>query len=199
MTSFAGVAFDCFGTLIKIRDDRRVTTRVRRQLAKRTRVEGGAPLTDDVSIRDSLMMHGVERRIAEEIGADAAIEASSARPIREAVKAVHAARSSGLAVAIVSNLSQDYADVVSRWFPGVPSLLSFRTGFAEPDPRMFEAARTLLGEGPLLMVGDSRRCDHHEAIACGFSAVMIATGPVPETTSITSVSALSRHLGWNLR
>jgi FMN phosphatase YigB (HAD superfamily) len=196
VTGFAGVAFDCFGTLIEIRDDRRVTTRIRRQLAKRTRVEGGAPLTDDVSIRDSLLMHGVERRIAEEIGADAAVEASSARPIRGAVEAVHAARSSGIAIAIVSNLSQDYSDVVSRWFPDVPSLLSFETGFAKPDPRMFEAARSQLGKGPLLMVGDSRRCDHHGAIACGFSAVLIASGPVPETTSIKSVAALARHLGW---
>lgn len=199
MSKFDGIAFDCYGTLLEIQDDRRVTTRMRRQLAKRTILKGGSPLIDDISIRDALLMHGVESRIADEIGIDAAAEADSARPLTGAIEAVEAARSTGMTVVIVSNLSKDYAGAVARWFPDVPTVLSFKMGHAKPDREMFDEARRVLGGGRLLMVGDSRRCDHDGAIACGFSAVMIANKPVPETTSIPSVSALSASLGWSSR
>jgi FMN phosphatase YigB (HAD superfamily) len=192
---YSGIAFDCYGTIVSIGDDRRVTRRLRRQLAGRPPITGASPMVDDVSILDALLMHGVDPVIAREIADDAGIEAASVRPLPGAVEALNAIRAAGADVALVSNLSREYARPLAELFPDIPTVLSFRMGCEKPDPAMFAEARRILGPGSLLMVGDSRRCDHDGAIASGFDAVLIAPGPVPGATTMPSVAALAEAMG----
>lgn len=193
MLPFSGICFDAYGTLLEVRDDRRVTTRFSRQVAKRP---GRSPLTVDITLQGALLERGVDAHLAQEIGQDAAIESASVAPLPGAMEAVAAARKAGLQVAIASNLSRDYAQPIRRWFPDITALQSFEIGFAKPDPGIYDAIRQILGPGRLLMVGDSRRCDHDGAIANGFDAVLIASNPVPNATTIQRIEHLPKALGW---
>jgi len=167
----AGIAFDCYGTLLRIMDDRRVTRRFL-DLARRTTVP--SPMTENVGLRDALLKGGVEVGAADDIERDAHREAASAQPIEGVRDALRRLERIGMPFVIASNLSREYAEPISRHFPGVEAVLSFETGAAKPDAAMYDAVKAHLpARGRLLMIGDSRRCDYDGAIAQGFDAVLI--------------------------
>lgn len=168
----AGMAFDCHGTLLRLTSGLDVTRRFAR-LAKRT--PGPSPMIEDVSLEEALLLRDVDAATAEAIGADAIAEAAGAEPIEGVMDALARLRDASIPYVIVSNLSHECAEPVSRWFPTVPTVLSFSMGCAKPSGTMYEAARTRLGvEGRVLMVGDSRRCDHDGARDAGMDAVLVS-------------------------
>lgn len=168
----AGIAFDCYGTLLRLPPGLDVTRRFGR-LAKG--IHGPSPMTRDVSLEDALLAGGIDAATARRIGSDAVAEAAGAQPIDGVLDALMRLSAAGIPFAIVSNLSREYAAPIARWFPDVPTVLSFEIGAAKPSAIMYETARARLGvAGPMLMIGDSRRCDHDGARAAGFDAMLLS-------------------------
>lgn len=188
----SGIVFDCYGTLVTIREDLAVT---RRAMACMGRKPGPSPMIEDVGLGDALVARGVAADTARSIATDALIEAASATPLPGALEIIALARSSGIPVAIASNLSREYDVAIHRHFPSVPAILSFEMGALKPDSTMFSAARRALGdpEGRIVMIGDSLRCDHDGAIAAGFDAILIR-----ETTrgDVVAMPDMIAVLGW---
>jgi HAD superfamily hydrolase (TIGR01549 family) len=168
----AGIAFDCYGTLLRLPRGLDVTRRYGRLAGG---VAGPSPMTRNMPLEEALAARGIDAETAGAIGADAIAEAAGAEPMAGVMDALARLRNASIPFVIVSNLSREYAGPIARWFPGVPTVLSFEMGAAKPSPAMYEAARARLGvEGRMLMVGDSRRCDHDGARAAGFDAVLLS-------------------------
>lgn len=182
----AGIAFDCYGTLLRLPPGLDVTRRYGR-LARG--IEGPSPMTRGVTLEQALLARGIDAETAGAVGADAVAEAARAEPIAGVMDALARIRAASIPFVIVSNLSREYAGPIARWFPGVPTVLSFEMGAAKPSPAMYDAARERLGvAGRMLMVGDSRRCDHDGALAAGFDAVLLGPADIEGATCARDVA-----------
>lgn len=184
--------FDCYGTLVTIRKDLAVTRRV---IDCMGRTPGPKPLLENIGLGDALLARGIPADTVNRITTDALVEAASAAPVPGALEIVALIRSSGIPVAIASNLSREYDMAIHRHFPDVPAILSFEIGAVKPEAAMFSAARTALGdpEGRIVMIGDSLRCDHDGAIAAGLEAILIGETAREDVVAMPDMIAV---LGW---
>lgn len=184
-----GLLFDCYGTLLKVRDDRNVT---RRFITMAAGMDGPSPMTQDAGLDEALIAQGVPAEMASRLGHDARMEAWSADPLPGALETVSLARSAGVPVAIISNLSREYADPIARHFAGVPVVASFAVGCAKPHPMIYDAGLAALGRpaGRIVMIGDSRRCDHDGALAAGIEAILLTRTPRPGAVTMPDMNAV---------
>lgn len=183
--------FDCYGTLLRISRPAGVT---RRYAAITRGSDGPSPLTSGITLRDALLARGVETVVADAIGRDALLEADSVEPLGDAVDAVNRLLDQGIGVAVVSNLSTEYAAPIRRLLPDVKHVLSFETGCAKPQPGIYKKALLDLGvrAEEAVMIGDSRRCDHDGPLSLGIRPILIKDH---ESEGIRTAPDVSRALG----
>ena len=193
-TDVRAVLFDCYGTLLRIATDRKVTGRC---MALMRGTSGPSPMTSPVTLDGALAAGGVGDDVRRDIGRDLEAELLGVEPIGNAVDVVMAMQAEGVPVAIVSNLSIEYAAPIAMHLPGVPLVASFTTGWAKPDARIYDAALRRLGADPgtTVMIGDSRRCDHDGARAAGMRAILITRTTLPDIETASGVREAMEKLG----
>lgn len=188
------VLFDCYGTLLRLSDDRHVTKRYARMAKGREIV---SPMTMPVGLADSLRGHGIAAAEMATLERDLAAEVDGVQPIGDAVEMVREFVARGFPVAIVSNLSIEYAAPIRLLMPGVPLVASYQVGCAKPDARIYaEALRTLGARASdTLMIGDSPGCDHDGAVAAGMTAILLGTSRRPEIETAGDVAEALEKAG----
>lgn len=79
-------------------------------------------------------------------------------------------------IVFISNLSfihSRVADYISKSFPNIPMVLSYKVGYKKPDTRIFKAGADLMGHKPkkICMIGDSWKSDIRGSTSIGWDAV----------------------------
>lgn len=164
------VAFDAFGTLVEIADERRPYV----QIARASR--GGVlalSITRPLDLAAFADLCGVEPCL--EWSADLEAELASIRPFAESRAVLVALRRAGYRIALASNLALPYAAPLKALFADLvdDACLSFEVGAAKPDPAFYRALFLQLGcaATEILMVGDSWRSDYEGATGAGLQAL----------------------------
>jgi putative hydrolase of the HAD superfamily len=142
--------------------------------------------SDLLRLRESGPLVPVLRQLCAAVGADADVEALHALrlemtrralvPNADVTSTLAELRRRGVRVALVSNCTEDVADVwsetvLARWFSAV--VFSATAGCVKPDPRIYELACKALGvDAPdCLFVGDGANDELYGAAAVGMRPV----------------------------
>lgn len=185
------IAFDAFGTLIQYGGVRLNPYRLFLDGRPGDHLERLPFLTRNVlpaTMAEELKMSHVMPKFEVEL----AMELTELVLFSEVPEVLARARQAGLRVAVCSNLSQAYGDVVRRLLPDLDAhILSFEVGAAKPQPAIYAATCKAVGSAPgeVVFVGDSQRCDLHGPIAFGMQARWL-----DRTTGKTLLDALSDFL-----
>jgi HAD superfamily hydrolase (TIGR01549 family) len=165
------VAFDAFGTLVRIGRKRHPFERLIRQARERARIFP-SPMTYPVSLADYAQAIGLPPPEAELAMLNEELATIALYP--DTLDALRRVRAEGVKVAVASNLALPYAaplkallgDLVDVWH------LSFAEGAIKPDRAFYGGLTAKLGCEPseLLMVGDTWRDDIVGAVEAGLRA-----------------------------
>lgn len=191
------VAFDCYGTLVRISRPTGVTRRI-------ARIVGGrmdpSPMTIDRPLIDQLRTAApkADPLEIEALARDLADEVASVEPIPGARETLRSFVGSGLSVALASNLAQDYGRPLGRMLDVETRALSYQIGAVKPEPRFYDALCAMLDAAPheILMVGDTFASDYQGATAAGLRAVHL--GVRDDVPSIAAISDLPRWFRENI-
>ena len=172
------VAFDCYGTLLRIVDRRRPFERLARAMGARP---SPSPLTTPLTLTETAdrCFNGsrVDARLLVELEADVDAEVRSVEAIGDALAVLADLRCSGYRLAVVSNLAAPYARPIRSLLSGFVDVevLSFEIGTAKPAPSILEETCRRLGRPPAtcLMVGDSLASDVYGAISADMQARLV--------------------------
>ncbi|USI75241.1 HAD family hydrolase [Sphingomonas morindae] len=194
------VAFDAFGTLVRIgkrhRPYERLVARARQRAA-----ELPSPMTAAIGLDDYAAMLGLSPPHVERIGLEE--ELASVTPYPDALETLRRVKAHGVTVVVASNLAEPYAaplkallgDWVDVWH------FSFAVGATKPQRFFYAALTARLGIEPheLLMVGDSWHADVEGAVKAGARAQWLdRTGRAAYVRRHVAVRSLA-DVGWILR
>jgi HAD superfamily hydrolase (TIGR01549 family) len=165
------VAFDAFGTLVRIGRKRRPFERLIQQSREQARALP-SPMVQPIGLADYAAALGLPRPDAELVALEEELATIALYP--DTLDALRRVRRAGLSVAVASNLALPYAaplkallgELVDVWH------LSFAEGTIKPE-RTFYAGLTeklRCDDGELLMVGDTWRDDIVGAVEAGSRA-----------------------------
>ncbi|PRH88505.1 HAD family hydrolase [Labrys okinawensis] len=164
------VAFDAFGTVVEIVDERRPYVQIAR--GPRAGVLASS-ITRPLDLAAFADLCGVQPSL--EWKADLEAELASIRAFAESREVLIALRRAGYRVALASNLAQPYAAPLEALFADLLdcACFSFEIGAAKPDPAFYRALCLQLDCVPaeILMVGDSWRSDYEGARGAGLQAL----------------------------
>ncbi len=165
------VAFDAFGTLVRIGRKRHPFERLIRQARDRAAVLP-SPMVQPIGLADYAAALGLPHPDAELAMLDE--ELATIAPYPGTLDALQRVRAEGVRVAVASNLALPYAaplkallgDLVDVWH------LSFDAGVIKPDRAFYAGLTECLGceASELLMVGDTWRDDIFGAVEAGSRA-----------------------------
>lgn len=165
------VAFDAFGTLVRIGRKRHPFERLIRQARDRARALP-SPMAHPIGLADCATLLGLPSPHAELAMLEEELASIALFP--DALDALRRVRDRGVKVAVASNLAMPYAaplkallgDLVDVWH------FSFEIGSIKPERAFYAALTTKLACAPddLLMVGDTWRDDIVGAVEAGIPA-----------------------------
>lgn len=177
------VAFDCFGTLFGIADERKSPYR---QLFQLLRTHGRRPQASDARtvMTADVGLAGLPGRLGCDVPASALADierdlwadVASVAALPEAADCLRELRGKGYRLALCSNLAKPYAIPVRATFPQLDAYVwSFAVGAVKPEPTIFATLVQALALPPeaILFVGDSPHNDVDGAQAYGLPAALI--------------------------
>lgn len=175
------IVFDCYGTLLRIADQRRPYLRLAEIAAGRL---DPSPMIVPLSLADVIARNIVPIDISKtELAAleqDFEAEIASVVPIADALDVLSRLRKSGYRLAVASNLAPPYATPVRQLLGTLVDVqgFSFEVGAVKPSPLIYNEVCNRLNVRPedTLMIGDSMRNDYRGAIAAGLKARHFAPG-----------------------
>lgn len=176
-SSIRAVAFDCFGTLLRIGDRRDPYKRLLGASPKSPERAFDTALTRDLQLPDLVCELGVVDIDIAAISAEVDAELRSVVAYDEVAEILGWIRAQGLATVLISNLATPYGAVVDallgRHLDAL--VLSYAVGLRKPDPRIYHYACQALGCRPeqVLMVGDSIRSDLEGARSARLHSVLL--------------------------
>lgn len=195
------VAFDCFGTLLRIA----TPTNPWRSLRAPARATPGALLLDPrrepiPTIKLFAAACGVE--FQPEWQTDLDTELISIEPMPEALTVIERLHRAGFRIALASNLAPAYIrpalDILGEFIDVTCFSCSAAVRAVKPEPAFFDALRTRT-EFPaheILMVGDSLTSDIEGAKAAGMRALHLIPGsPAPGPGQISRLTDVLSVLG----
>lgn len=183
---YQAVLLDAFGTILQITAGKHPY----RQLLKEGLRNGRRPSPDDA--KKLMTFNGGLSQAAEHLGISvhplrlAEIEemleqeVSSIVAFPDALEAVALLQERKLLLAVCSNLAYPYGRAVERLFPTMDAFgFSYEMGTTKPDPWIYRATCEMMGaevdnmfgEGRVIMVGDSLRCDCHGPRNVGITGI----------------------------
>lgn len=175
------LVFDCYGTLLRITDQRRPYLRL-------AEIAGGrldpSPMVVPLSLAEVAAHNVVPIDISSAelatLEFDLEAEISSVIPIADAMDVLARLRTSGFRLAVLSNLASPYAAPVRRRLGAQvdAQVFSFEIGAVKPSPIAYGEVCDRLKVQPedALMIGDSMNNDYRGAISAGLQARHIASG-----------------------
>ncbi len=186
------VIFDAFGTTVHITRP----THPYRQLLREGRSRGRMPKVDDLrtlmtnelSLGEAACVLGIKLTPARLLLLERAMEeeVASIRPYPDALEAIAILHAAGVKVAICSNLAKPYGVAVKQILPDLDGyVFSYQAGVTKPDPIIYQEACSLLGvqpgnefggQGRVVMIGDSPRCDRDGPRQVGISGFLLRRG-----------------------
>ena len=199
------VAFDVYGTMVRITEPRRPY----RKLLSLLQASGRMPRQDDgallmsksVTLSETSALLGMPLSSAELSGLeeDLAAELSSVRLFDDALPALEALQASGVRVGLCSNLALPYAAPVVRLLPSLDAYVwSFTVGAVKPDPLIYASLCSALDAPPggVLMVGDTLAADYEGPREFGMqSCHLVREGTSSATFQISGLTELTGLLG----
>lgn len=194
------VAFDAFGTLVRIPVRRRPYERLIARARDRA-AELPSPMTAGIGLADYAVLLGLPHPDAEL--AMLADELASIELYPDVLDALRRVRDQGITLAVASNLAKPYAEPLMALLGVLVDVwhFSFAVGDAKPQPAFYDALTARLGieAGELLMVGDTWTDDVAGAIDAGARARWLdREGRGGYVHRFIAVGSLD-DIGWNLR
>ncbi|KWV74455.1 Phosphoglycolate phosphatase [Pseudomonas fluorescens] len=186
------VIFDAFGTTVHITRP----THPYRQLLREGRSSGRMPKVDDLrtimtnelSLGEAACVLGIKLTSARLLLLERAMEeeVASIRLYPDALEAIAILHAAGVKVAICSNLAKPYGMAVKQILPDLDGyVFSCQVGVAKPDPIIYRETCSLLGvqpgnelggQGRVVMIGDSPKCDRDGPRQVGISGFLLRRG-----------------------
>lgn len=183
------IIFDAFGTVVEIRQPMHPF----RQLLREGRRQGRAPRAGDIrtimthclSLREAALALGIKLKPfeLEHLNQCLEEELASIRPYPDAVEAIKILQAAGLRLAVCSNLAMPYGPVVEKIFPHLDAYgFSYRIGAMKPQAVIYQHTCDLLGvrpgnelngQGRVVMIGDSEKCDRDGPRQVGISGFLL--------------------------
>ncbi|MEI4485186.1 HAD family hydrolase [Frigidibacter sp. MR17.14] len=185
------VAFDAFGTLVRIDEPRGPWMKIIRQAARR---------------RDPRLAAGTIRAFAEECGAhwdpeweeDLQAELGSIRIFDDTLRVIDQLREAGYRLALISNLARPYVEPLREVFGQRfdAEIFSCDLQAVKPQPVMFASVCAKLDVAPseVLMVGDSLRSDVDGARRFGMAALHLRRARREVAGTISTLDRLADQL-----
>lgn len=179
------VAFDVYGTLVRIEDPRRPYRKLLALLQKMGRAprsnDGALLMSTPVTLSETSALLGMPLSADALVSLedDLAAELASIRLFGDALPAIEALRDSGVRIALCSNLALPYAAPVGRLLPSLDAYAwSFSVGAVKPNPAIYAALCEALNEPParVLMVGDTVTADYEGPRDYGMQACHLVRG-----------------------
>jgi len=181
--------FDAFGTTVHITRP----THPYRQLLREGRSQGRAPRVDDIrtlmtkelSLDEAACVFGIRLTPARLHLLEQALEeeVASIRPYSDTREAIKILQAAGVSVAICSNMAKPYGLAIKQILPDMDGyVFSYQAGVTKPDPIIYGEACGLLGvrpgnefsgQGRVVMIGDSRRCDRDGPRQVGICGLLL--------------------------
>lgn len=199
--ALSAVAFDCFGTLLRIK----APTNPWRSLLAIARSHRGVCALDPrretiPTIEGFAAACGVEFR--PEWRRELDMELASIEPIPNAHVVLHRLRKAGFRIALASNLAPAYVEPALRTLGEFIDVTCFscdpEVRAVKPEPAFFDALRTRIDvpAHEILMVGDSLTSDIEGAKAAGMAALhLVPDDGVPGPGQISRLSDVLSVLG----
>lgn len=201
LMKIAAVIFDAFGTLARITRP----THPYGQLLRQGKRQGRKFRSDDMQ---TLMTHKLSISQAAawfgiQVSPDRlhlleqalAAELASIEPFPDALEAIAMLRAAGIRTAICSNLAMPYGPAIQQIFPNLGGYsFSYQVGAMKPSPIIYRHACDLLGvrpgndfggNGRVVMIGDSARCDRDGPRQCGISGFILRREHSEGVSSLT--------------
>lgn len=169
------VIFDAFGTLLEIKNRRNPYLQIlregRRQGRRSCADDTYQLMTQSLDLQQAADYFGIKLPpdVLQRAERDLEEELASISPLPDALQAVALLQDAGIAMGVCSNLAQPYGSAIHRLFPDMDAYgFSFQIGAMKPEPLIYRATCELLGvrpscgldgQGRVIMIGDSVRCD----------------------------------------
>lgn len=167
--------FDAFGTIVRVRERTNpygaLFREGRRQGVLLTLNSAHFAMTANLTF-DQMADHlSIELSPSKRAELDDALgkELASVEPYPDAFEAIAKLQESGVIIGICSNLAQPFGSVIRKAFPHVQChAFSYEFGIMKPTPEIYlavyremgvEAGHRDAGDGRVVMIGDSRKCD----------------------------------------
>lgn len=188
------IAFDVYGTLLRIADRRDpykpllLKTKIDRASARRL------IMTRDLSIPELLDALGIDDVNPASIEEGVRAEIESTVVFDEVPEALARLQEQGVRIAVITNLAPPYAEPIRRllgnWVD--VEVFSFEVGMLKPEEGIFRLACERLGvrPGELVMVGDSVESDAEGALTAGLNPVLLDRRGRHERTGFVRVPDL---------
>jgi HAD superfamily hydrolase (TIGR01549 family) len=199
------VAFDVYGTLVRIEDPRRPYRKLLsllHELGRTPEPDDGARLMSadmDLAETSAFLGMALPARALVELEEDLAAELASVSLFDDALPTIDALRAAGFRIGVCSNLAFPYAAPVVRLLPQLDAYAwSFSVGSVKPDPAIYASLCDALDVSPaqVLMVGDTLTADYEGPRAHGMQACHLAReGPSAAGLWISRLTQLPDLLG----
>lgn len=203
-SSIRAVAFDVFGTLLRIERPMRPLAPVMQWMRANDLPGEPDPFAPFMRSAFNLaaMAPGLPDPVAAEVHSRMATEIASLKPYHNALPALQAVQQAGFKTALCSNLLQPYAPAIISALPVAwdATVWSFEAGALKPDPQIFAQLCRLLGCDPheILFVGDNLEHDYLGAQANGLQPLWLRRGhlcqapgrEIPDLTALPSLMSV---------
>jgi FMN phosphatase YigB (HAD superfamily) len=187
------VLLDAFGTVVRI--DHRTNPYL--ELIREGRWQGcdlrsdctHFLMTTNLSLIEAASQLGISLSSAkrEELSRALELELSSIEPFPDALEAISRLQGAGVKLGICSNLASAYGPVIKQLFPYLDGYaFSFEIGVIKPNPAIYRAICRQMnvtpghnfggGQGRVLMIGDSQKCDRDGPRAIGIMGLHLDRG-----------------------
>lgn len=196
----SGVILDAFGTIAEITRP----THPYRQLIRDGSKQGRKPRADDIRtlmtrnlpISEVASYFGIKLSSGrlKELEDSLQKELSSIRPYADAEDAVGMLHAGDIKLAVCSNLASPYGAVIRQLFPSIAVHgYSYELGCMKPEPLIYlqtcqrlgvQPGNDFGGQGHVVMLGDSPRCDRDGPRIVGIQGFLLKRGGHVGFTSI---------------
>lgn len=195
------IAFDCFGTLVRITAPVKPFAQLIRHAPLMERREAAtAVMTHRWSLQDTAKALNilVTSSVLIQLEASLTRELASVECFPETLEVLVELRRRGYTLALCSNLAQPYAEPVTRLLGHLvdATVWSFAEGFVKPDRRIYEVVSERLALPPeqVLMVGDTKLDDCIGARDAGLQAIHLTRLAPPSGRMDGSIANLRQLL-----